>query len=111
MAGRTDSGNVNDTDMRWIYNAIVSPANCSPMHMMVRNWFTKRSSVTGRLAFGGYLQVMANNATTTGFGGRNWLKMELRKRSRVDKDKHDRSDLSHIDEHGGRGSWDMDDSP
>lgn len=70
MTGRIDSNNINNTDMWWLYNAIVSPTNCNPMQMMVRSWFTKRSSATRRLAFGGYLEVMANNIAPNGARGR-----------------------------------------
>lgn len=56
--GRIDSSNINDSDMRWLYHAIMSPTHCNPISMMVRNWFGNSSSMMGKLAFGSYIQLM-----------------------------------------------------
>lgn len=53
--GKVDFGNITDKDMRWLYNAIVCPTNCNPIHSVVRNWFDKRSKASGRMAFAGYV--------------------------------------------------------
>lgn len=61
---RMDFDNVTDAHLRWLYNAIVSLANCNPMNFMFHNWFNKRSKTTGKLAFMSFLQTMALGVMT-----------------------------------------------
>lgn len=46
-------------DLSWLFNTIVSLANCNPMLFMVHNWFEQRGKTTGKLASAGFLQAMA----------------------------------------------------
>lgn len=70
--GKIDADNVTDTNMQWLYNAIVCPANCNHIYGMVHNWFNKRNKESDRMAFAGYLQAMANYVSgDDGPGGRS----------------------------------------
>ena len=51
-SNNVDSSYVTDADLRWLFNAIVSPSHCNPMTVMVRGWFEKRGKKSKKLAFG-----------------------------------------------------------
>ncbi|GJN00039.1 hypothetical protein PR202_ga17188 [Eleusine coracana subsp. coracana] len=59
ISNKVDSSNVTDADLRWLFNAIVSPSHCNPMSVMVQGWLDKRGKASKKLAFGAYLQCLA----------------------------------------------------
>ncbi|GJN38183.1 hypothetical protein PR202_gb27201 [Eleusine coracana subsp. coracana] len=72
IGDKVDSSNVTDADLRWLFNAIVSPSHCNPMSVMVRGWLDKRGKASKKLAFGAYLQRLAALIyDSDGPGGRN----------------------------------------